>query len=746
MSSTSRSRQVFHLVLGCLLASGLGGCLGCGGEPVTLESTLRQRFPERAALVLEHGDAFVATEEGFALEGSSARGAWQGVEVTLPREGREAIGFRGFGGVEVRVREIGAEGEGTPAEHAIAYQRAGGTSFWTAMSGGVVEEWLHLDASAVRAGEAVAVWEVEGATVRQRGEGVEVVDASGVVRLSVTAPVAYAVGGREIGTRLVGSGATIELRVDAGGEAVLVDPVWTTASPMSVPRRDHTATRLAGGKVLVAGGYDSSGWTATAEIYDPVMNAWSPASPMSQIRGRHTATLLASGNVLVAGGFAGALYWYDNSEVPLASAELYDPTTDSWSLAGGLNQAREQHTMTLLPSGQVLLVGGHAVQNVRIAVAELYDPASNAWGLAGSLSTARVNHAAALLGSGKVLVAGGTAVLGGTTGYTATAELYDPSMNTWSPAASMIQARQSPIAARLGSDKVLVAGGSNGTALAAAELYDPVMNKWSLTAPMTQPRSDHAAILLGSGKMLTVGGQATGTYLPSAEAYDPGTGLWSAAGALTQGRMLPTMTVLGNGSILVAGGQNSAGSLASAQLYVTSSPLGNPCSLPSDCQSGFCADGVCCDTACNAGPCDACSKAAGASANGTCALLTGPSCDDGDSCTTTDTCQAGQCVGAPIDCTTSSSSSASSSSSGTGGAGGAGGTSSSTTTGNGGVDVTSSVSGAGGGTPDNPASGNFYTCSSTPGLPDGSPSALFSLGALALLTARRRSAGARARA
>src|SRR5207247_3089233 len=104
----------------------------------------------------------------------------------------------------------------------------------------------------VRAGEAVAAWEMEGATARQHGEGVEVVDAGGVVRLSVTAPKAYAAGGREVGARLVGSGVRIELHVDVGGEAVVVDPLCLPAVSMSLARCLHTGSLPGSGKGPVA--------------------------------------------------------------------------------------------------------------------------------------------------------------------------------------------------------------------------------------------------------------------------------------------------------------------------------------------------------------------------------------------------------------------------------------------------------------------------------------------------------------
>ena len=125
----------------------------------------------------------------------------------------------------------------------------------------------------------------------------------------------------------------------------------------------------------------------------------------------HTATLLPSGQVLVAGGL-------DNSSA-LASTELYDPTSNTWSAAGSLTTARDAHTATLLPSGKVLIPGGLGNSGT-LASAELYDPASNTWSAAGSLTTARYRPIATLLPSGQVLAAGGY----GDIGKLVSAELY----------------------------------------------------------------------------------------------------------------------------------------------------------------------------------------------------------------------------------------------------------------------------------------------------------------------------------
>jgi len=83
----------------------------------------------------------------------------------------------------------------------------------------------------------------------------------------------------------------------------------------------------------------------------------------------------------------------------------------------------------------------------------------------------------------------------------------------------------------------------------------------------------------------------------------------------------------------------------STYVYELKNEGGETCVTGGECLSGFCADGVCCDSACDQGPCDACAVPAGAKFAGVCTLLDGATCNDGDACTQTDTCLAGQCTG-----------------------------------------------------------------------------------------------------
>jgi large repetitive protein len=81
----------------------------------------------------------------------------------------------------------------------------------------------------------------------------------------------------------------------------------------------------------------------------------------------HTATLLPNGKVLVAGGYGGQF------NQALASAELYDPASGTWTPTSSLSVARGGHTATLLPDGKALVAGGQNDTNGFLASAELYD-------------------------------------------------------------------------------------------------------------------------------------------------------------------------------------------------------------------------------------------------------------------------------------------------------------------------------------------------------------------------------------
>ena len=266
-----------------------------------------------------------------------------------------------------------------------------------------------------------------------------------------------------------GSGSTDRL-----ASAELYDPksgTFSNTGSMTTPRLGHTATLLSDGRVLVAGGEPAvalvASAQASAELYDPATGTFGSTGSMTAARRDHTATLLPDGRVLIAGG-ADERGIYGNS---LSSAELYDPKAGTFSITGSLTMGRFGQTATLLPDGRVLVAGGTAGA-VDVpwsqASAEVYDPATGTFGPTGSMTAARRDHTATLLPDGRVLIAGGA-----DSGTLASAELYDPATGTSRATGSMTVARRAHTATLLPDGRVMVAGGWGNDPLASAELYRP---------------------------------------------------------------------------------------------------------------------------------------------------------------------------------------------------------------------------------------------------------------------------------
>ena len=326
-------------------------------------------------------------------------------------------------------------------------------------------------------------------------------------------------------------------------------------------RYGHTATLLSDGTVLVTGGYSSNGPLASAGLYDPSSGTWTAIGNMDGVRAEHTATLLSDGTVLVAGGIRPSGYLSN----PLTAAELYDPSSGTWTATGEMIEAREGHTATLLSDGTVLVAGGNGGA---LASAELYDPSGGTWTATGSMAGGRWKHTATLLPDGKVLVVGSSPL--------ASAELYNPSSGSWTATGGMIEARVDHTATLLSDGAVLVTGGvgySSGSSntLASAELYDPSSGAWTATGNMIEASYFHTATLLPDGKVLVAGGyDSIGdgfAVLASAELYDPSSRSWTATGTMDEGRVRHSATLLPDGRVLVAGGGGFSGPLAPAELY-----------------------------------------------------------------------------------------------------------------------------------------------------------------------------------
>jgi hypothetical protein len=357
---------------------------------------------------------------------------------------------------------------------------------------------------------------------------------------------------------------------------------WTSTGTMIEPRRQHTATLLQDGRVLVVGGRSSfdTPSTSTAELYDPATGTWQSTGSMAVARIRHTATLLPGGLVLVAGGVQPGV---------AASAELYNPATGTWSQTGSMLTSRFAHQATLLPNGSVLVTGGTS-GNVALASAEVYDPASGAWRTTGAMASPRLVHSASLLADGSVLVAGGSAdtLPAWETVTLASAEIYDLATGVWSPTGSMAHARRYHVAVPLGNGRIIAIGGYDGSATVPEEIYDPATRAWQSTDRLIPGRYTHAATLLQDGRVLAVGGYGGPGigYLADARVYDAASATWSGAGAMATAREFHTVMRLADGRVLVAGGNFRDEVLASAEIYDPAGSGEPPC-IPPACTNVF---------------------------------------------------------------------------------------------------------------------------------------------------------------
>jgi hypothetical protein len=345
---------------------------------------------------------------------------------------------------------------------------------------------------------------------------------------------------------------------------------------MSEPRFIHRTAKLHDGRVLLTGGARAI-WaiTDTVDIYDPAANTITPAAPMSIKRWSHAAVTLSDGRVLVCGGRTGLSEAFPPTHPffgeLLTSAEIYDPATDTWTPTGSMNVARRSHTATLLPDGTVFIVGGgdrvSTGAQIAIASCEMYDPTTSTFTIVGDMIDPRTAALVEFLDDGTVFIGGGSTFL--STRYpTDKAEIYDPADNSFTAIGPMVSSRLAQAIEKLRDGKLLLAGGyfnpnhtPTATVTADAEIYDPVTQTFTAVAPMVKQRIDIGGQLLLDGSVLIAGGASTSPqqlyptiFNSSSEVYFPKSGKWRLTGVMADGRDEFSGLVLDDGRALITGG------------------------------------------------------------------------------------------------------------------------------------------------------------------------------------------------
>jgi Putative Ig domain/Kelch motif len=399
-------------------------------------------------------------------------------------------------------------------------------------------------------------------TYQWRKDGV---DIPGAVAASYTTPALTLADDQSVFDVVVGDASSRPAITSVG--ALLSLRGFFATGAMFAARTGHTATRLtrlAGDRVLVAGGSSGTASLASAELYDTVLGTFAPTGSMNVAREGHSAVELADGRVLVVGGCTTG----PTGCTALASAEIYDPATGTFTLTGSMTTPRTDLAAALVGE-KVLVAGGFWYDPITftehfLREAELFQPspvaALGTFSPTSPMTAARRYPMTAVLSDGSVLVAGGSSAAG----ILATAEIYDPAASAFTPTGAMSAPREWGTATTLAFGDVLVAGGLGTAFIPGADRYDPATGTFAPSGPLNVARAFQTAALLLTGEVLVAGGTGAGA---TAEIYDPVAGLFTTAPSMTVARSRQTATLLPDGTVLVAGGTGGTGALSSAEIW-----------------------------------------------------------------------------------------------------------------------------------------------------------------------------------
>jgi hypothetical protein len=350
--------------------------------------------------------------------------------------------------------------------------------------------------------------------------------------------------------------------------------------PLPKLRTDFVAVTLPDGRVLVTGGTNDSDQSySSTYLYDAGTGAWTKSGLMDTARTLPSAAMLDDGRVLVAGGYFHVkpdwgrapgsgivLAGFPGGPLPdppppgdidppyrgaaLATAELFDPASGTWSNTGPMRFARYGAPSVTLADGRVLVVGSASGQGVTVddrayETSEVYDPTTGRFSLVGALPDSDI--ADPTMGNGQAapgwLVAlddGGAVLIGYTTYWKHQGEMsrsfrFDPASTTWR---------------EIGETYLNVLG--------------PPYTEQPAVTPGVRPLFGSAVAPLPDGRVLVAGGWTPLARSPGGEwsarstadsiAYDPATNAWPALPALPGERADGWAVVLGDGSVVVLGG------------------------------------------------------------------------------------------------------------------------------------------------------------------------------------------------
>ena len=320
--------------------------------------------------------------------------------------------------------------------------------------------------------------------------------------------------------------------------------------------RRFLAAVTSGGKIYAIGGERLSpspdGGTQshavrTVEAYNPRTNTWMTATPLPAARTFLAATAGTDGRIYVLGGISRP-YDIGDPRSGLATVEIYHPRSHHWSQGISMPDGRFGLAAVTGKDGRIYTIGGatrcepsdlmdnlDAPRKAPLARSYLgapgqcygsrtvraYDPRTHRWTQLPSLHVGRVLPAAAVGADGRIYVMGGFSTClycWGNPPSEASAEVYDPRTNRWTPTAPLNHPRFVSLAAARGRDgRIYVTGGciahitragldANCRDPAPVDTYDPARNAWSTVGVTLKPRDGLAATTGPDGRVYAVGG------------------------------------------------------------------------------------------------------------------------------------------------------------------------------------------------------------------------------------------------
>ncbi|MCZ6538439.1 MAG: protein kinase, partial [Chloroflexi bacterium] len=326
-------------------------------------------------------------------------------------------------------------------------------------------------------------------------------------------------------------------------DTVTSDSGWVRVGGMLSANSTPSATLLADGRVLVLG------IGRTAEIYNPSTRSFSLTGAPSCEYDDVNSVLLADGRVLVTGGGG-----------DFRCAEVFDPATETFSNTVGMVVGHLAHTATLLQDGRVLITGGWDSSGRTTDLVEIYDPETGRFTRTSRLAIFRGDHFAALLPSGEVLIAGG--IMQSTpkgsesvreADCLSTAEIFDPTTGMSRVVNRMPVGSCEPRAAVLPNGEILISTGHD-----RAVIFLPDSETFRSISPMNSTHDRHAMTSLADGRVMVVGGWdwrvGSQNALDTVEIYDHSTGEFQLIDSLSQERQEHAAVLLQDGTVLVIGG------------------------------------------------------------------------------------------------------------------------------------------------------------------------------------------------